>query len=357
MSRSIRAAGLVHTPLIAAIREGLATGQLAPGDRLPSEAELAREYNISITSVRRGIDTLVSDGIVKRIQGSGTYVQTARPKASAAATTVAVAMNLMLKTYHPFFSEMRRGILTGIADAGWNVWEYPFVSKHDQNRDLELVAIEDGVVDGILARNDIAGAIIGASTIEELAPRLHTHIPIVAPDATPACPYASYDWDMELERLIRYQLRRGARNIRIMRAVRPEVMARAQAAEGVTARIVPIAFKFSHLLSELAARAFDATLAAFAEDPAIDGVIIGDDFAAQGVVDALQKLERSWPETVQVAALVNKESVIRTPRPFTTLIADGYANGRAIAVLMDEHIRRPDEAPRACTLSCTLHEV
>jgi GntR family transcriptional regulator len=60
-----------------AVREALdarlARQEWAPGERLPTEAALAREYGVSISTVRRAIDGMVERGLLLRRQGSGTY--------------------------------------------------------------------------------------------------------------------------------------------------------------------------------------------------------------------------------------------------------------------------------------------
>jgi GntR family transcriptional regulator len=57
-----------------ALRERIADERLEPGDRLPSEPELARVLGVSRPSVREGIALLAEDGVVHRLHGSGTYV-------------------------------------------------------------------------------------------------------------------------------------------------------------------------------------------------------------------------------------------------------------------------------------------
>jgi len=56
------------------LRERIAGERLEPGDRLPSEPELARVLGISRPSLREGIALLEEDGVVRRLRGSGTYV-------------------------------------------------------------------------------------------------------------------------------------------------------------------------------------------------------------------------------------------------------------------------------------------
>jgi GntR family transcriptional regulator len=57
-----------------ALRERIVTHELEPGDRLPSEPELARSLGVSRPSLREGIALLEEDGVVRRLHGSGTYV-------------------------------------------------------------------------------------------------------------------------------------------------------------------------------------------------------------------------------------------------------------------------------------------
>lgn len=57
-----------------ALRERILEGGLEPGDRLPSEPELAHSLGVSRSSLRAGIALLEEDGLVRRLHGSGTYV-------------------------------------------------------------------------------------------------------------------------------------------------------------------------------------------------------------------------------------------------------------------------------------------
>ena len=50
------------------------TGDLQPKDRIPSEHQLAKQFQVSRLTVQRGISELVSHGLLRRVQGSGTFV-------------------------------------------------------------------------------------------------------------------------------------------------------------------------------------------------------------------------------------------------------------------------------------------
>ncbi|MGQ4267489.1 GntR family transcriptional regulator [Nocardiopsis changdeensis] len=53
----------------------ITSGRLKAGDKLESEAELSRRYQVSRMTVRQALDRLFSDELVTRKRGSGTYVR------------------------------------------------------------------------------------------------------------------------------------------------------------------------------------------------------------------------------------------------------------------------------------------
>lgn len=61
--------------VIRQILNAIEGGQLKESDKLPNEPELAREFGVSRSVVREAMSSLVTMGIVKRIPGSGTFVQ------------------------------------------------------------------------------------------------------------------------------------------------------------------------------------------------------------------------------------------------------------------------------------------
>ncbi len=66
-----------YLTIMETIRQRILSGQYAPGERIPSEHSLARQFNVSRGTVERAIRALVQDGLLYRQQGSGTFV--ARP--------------------------------------------------------------------------------------------------------------------------------------------------------------------------------------------------------------------------------------------------------------------------------------
>lgn len=56
------------------IKQHIGSGQWKPGDPVPSEAALMQQFGISRMTVNRALRELMAEGMVTRVQGSGTYV-------------------------------------------------------------------------------------------------------------------------------------------------------------------------------------------------------------------------------------------------------------------------------------------
>lgn len=66
------------TPLYVQLMEELETsirnGVYKPGDKIMTEAEMAKEYGVSLITVRKAVGSLMEKGLVVRKQGKGTFV-------------------------------------------------------------------------------------------------------------------------------------------------------------------------------------------------------------------------------------------------------------------------------------------
>jgi GntR family transcriptional repressor for pyruvate dehydrogenase complex len=64
---------------ITRLKAKIESGELAPGARLPSEAPLAQELNLSRLSLREAIRALTMAGVLEVRRGTGTFVTELRP--------------------------------------------------------------------------------------------------------------------------------------------------------------------------------------------------------------------------------------------------------------------------------------
>lgn len=74
MATKLRRGQSLSAQLISELKEMIARGVFAPGDKLPSENELIERYGVSRTVVREAISGLRADGILETHQGVGAFV-------------------------------------------------------------------------------------------------------------------------------------------------------------------------------------------------------------------------------------------------------------------------------------------
>lgn len=68
-----------YEQLYAILKERILEGEYPEGERLPSELELARDFNLSRATVRQTLSTLESDGFAHRVPRRGFFAATPKP--------------------------------------------------------------------------------------------------------------------------------------------------------------------------------------------------------------------------------------------------------------------------------------
>src|SRR5690242_14957296 len=100
-----------NVKIAASIRAAILSGELAPGERLPSGPELATFFGVAGMTVQKAIRTLADEGFVRTKSGSGVYVRD-----QASLPTPEEAEHPLAGTAD-FLYEM--GSLKHLARAGW----------------------------------------------------------------------------------------------------------------------------------------------------------------------------------------------------------------------------------------------
>lgn len=65
----------MHVQLRELLRAKIDSGEWVSGEAIPSERELAATYGLNRTTVRNAIQGLVDEGVLKKVQGKGTFVK------------------------------------------------------------------------------------------------------------------------------------------------------------------------------------------------------------------------------------------------------------------------------------------
>jgi GntR family transcriptional regulator len=97
------AAAPIFEQVVQRVKELVAAGQLAAGDRLPSVRELARELAINPNTVARAYERLEAEDVIVRRQGAGCFVTARRPALAARerrARVAAAMRRLVTDAFH-----------------------------------------------------------------------------------------------------------------------------------------------------------------------------------------------------------------------------------------------------------------
>ena len=84
----------LYEQLAERIRHLILKGSLNPGDRLPTERNLARDYGVSRTVVREAVKALQQDGLIEVKAGLGTFVVDATGQAVVQSLHLLMSLNL-----------------------------------------------------------------------------------------------------------------------------------------------------------------------------------------------------------------------------------------------------------------------
>ncbi|KQV05638.1 MULTISPECIES: GntR family transcriptional regulator [unclassified Kitasatospora] len=68
-----------YRQIAAELRHRITTGELAPGDRVPSENAIVSEYGVAAETARKALGVLAAEGLTEARRGSGTRVRAFRP--------------------------------------------------------------------------------------------------------------------------------------------------------------------------------------------------------------------------------------------------------------------------------------
>jgi DNA-binding transcriptional regulator YhcF (GntR family) len=108
------------------LRELIRTGQLGPGERVPSEPQLARKYSVSRDTAQRALTMLADEGLITRRRGVGSIVADVQP-----VTEVRARPGTRISARLPTAAEReaaRAGMwvpLLAVAEPGWPEQLYP----------------------------------------------------------------------------------------------------------------------------------------------------------------------------------------------------------------------------------------
>lgn len=138
--------------LMETVKQDIQSGKYNPGDKIPSEYELAAAFQVSRHTVRKALAMLAADGYVRAEHGKGTFCSE-RMRYSGNSKNIAV-ITTYLSDY--IFPSLIQGISTVLTDKGYSI----ILKNTNNSRAREAKCLED------ILTKDIDGLIIEPSKSE-----------------------------------------------------------------------------------------------------------------------------------------------------------------------------------------------
>lgn len=140
------------------ILQHIASNGLRKGDRLPSERELARKFNLALGTVQKAMLKLEQEGILEKRHGSGTYVRDASSAAEKIASEKSLSIGVLLPGFLEYFYAPVVSAIESAAQAGG----YDVILKQLGNGSGSTIER----LRQLIARKDISGLLAAPSSKE-----------------------------------------------------------------------------------------------------------------------------------------------------------------------------------------------
>ncbi len=146
-------------------------GTWAAGAKLPTEAQLAEETGLSLTTVRRAFDDLVQEGLVVRRQGAGSFVAVRQPTRRRSRLTVGV----LLPDTQLYYPRVLQGIEETLSaqDVSLQLATYSYMPERE---DASIEFLIDSGVDGLILVPTLTGLADPRQRVLEL---MNLDVPVV----------------------------------------------------------------------------------------------------------------------------------------------------------------------------------
>lgn len=349
-----------HARVYASLAGDLARGRWRPGERLPSEAVLMRQFGVSRITVGRAMRDLARANLVERRPGSGTYV---KPPADAGGRSFGVLMPDLgsAEIFEPIFRGMmasplarRHALLLGNSASAPDGSSREAAAWHlcRQYMDRRVAGVFfaplEHAPDQDQVNRRIADALHGAGIPLVLLDR-----PLESFPAPVGHDLVGIDNRRAGFVITSHLVRRGCR--------RPHFVGLAGAASTVDDReagfrealyAAGLPWKRS-MFRRVHAGAIDEAARNIVASGA-DGIVCANDRLAGMMMHALLRLDCRIPEDIRLVGIDDVEYASLLPVPLTTLRQPTREIGETALATMLERITRPALPVRDIRLQCEL---
>ncbi len=119
MSIDLKDSMPLYQQIVNDIKAQINADMLSIGDKIPSQNELSRAYDVSLITVKRALAELINDGILFSRVGKGTYVAR-KPRSGGFSEHVTIGL-VLRDLQSPYFSRIARGVEKEVSARGFNL--------------------------------------------------------------------------------------------------------------------------------------------------------------------------------------------------------------------------------------------
>jgi DNA-binding LacI/PurR family transcriptional regulator len=358
MTELERAQAPKYQQIYRALEREIQSGRWKRGDRLPSEAQLVRQYGASRITVGRAVRDLQLAGLVERRAGSGTYIKAA-PQAGALSFGLLIPDLGETDIFEPICQGMMASPLAREHALVWGSLTGEGRSKEERAWDLCRQYI-DRRVSGVffapleltLAKDEVNQRI--ARALDD------ARIPIILLDRT-VVPYpgrgrhdlVGIDNRRAGYVVTEHLLRLGSRRIAFVGVQNTAATVDARESgyrEALYAWDVPFERAFSQRLDPADA----ASVRVLMDSNRPDAIVCANDWTAGRIMRTLLELGYTLPKDVRLVGIDDVEYASLLPVPLTTLRQPTAQIGAAALAAMLDRVSRADFPTRDILLHGTL---
>ncbi|WP_280769604.1 GntR family transcriptional regulator [Salipaludibacillus daqingensis] len=131
------------------LEKEIQSGSYEPGDKLPTEKELTKRFDISRMTLRQATNALVEEGFLKRLKGVGTIVQERKLEQSLT-TLKSFTEDIMERGMKPSSKvlsfQKQKGTFESIEKMGIQLKDDMWVTKRIRYADENPIAVETNII-------------------------------------------------------------------------------------------------------------------------------------------------------------------------------------------------------------------
>ena len=340
-----------------ALRKAIRGGKYRPGDFLPPERDLSRQFGVTRITLRKALAGLAGEGLVENVPGAGNRVAAGQPReTSSRIITCAMLRQAGLPMLSPYYAELFEGIQDEAAARRYDV-VFAAASLDSlwlNNRPRPSPRIPGGI-------RTLGALLVGGLTDELALAYRKKGLPVVLvdkPSPGPELPSIIPDNAQGAYLVTRHLLELGHRRLAFLGAP-PDPVSQARFS-GFRKALGEAGVAFDakdHIdagyTSDLASSALKRYLARHARTLPTAIVAINDE-AAIGALQALRAARLRVPDDVSVTGFDDIPWALHSVPPLTTMKVPRREMGRVAAQTLIAQIESPHTTPIRLVLQTDL---